>query len=534
MKTSGASAHVGEGSARAFRKKRMPGVVPDASTEVVGECASGSGVLVFSIAVFLVSLCVVMGLSSLLFGEVGLVAIVCSFAVAMLATMSAHIAQQWERVVVLRLGKFNRVSGPGLYWTIPIIEQNAMRVDTRIRSTTFGAEETLTSDLVPINVNAVLFWMVWDAKAACTEVGDFSRAVELAAPTALRDAIGRASAAEVAIRREQLDRELKSTLEEKVALWGITILSVEVRDILLPEELQDVMSLEAQAEQRNNEIDRYACKTYRLNFGDEYLIEGDIQKLDTKDIPKFDILTAGFPCQAFSSVGLLEGFNDPRGNLFFETARVINKIKPRVVFLENVANLVKHDEGRTFDVILKTLEDLGYYTVYKVMNAKEYGNIPQQRNRIYIVAFKYKKNVEKFKFPDMLPLTQTAFDLFDKKKQEEKYYMDGHRMWNRMMEYMDDRKRVYRFTDWGLSRGMEGICPTLLAAMGSRFERIPFFYDDFSVRLMTPRECARLQGFPESFILPKENEKQVYKQIGNSVCVPVVSRIAENIVKALN
>lgn len=250
MKTSGASAHVGEGSARAFRKKRMPGVVPDASTEVVGERASGSGVLVFSVAVFLVSLCVAMGLSLLFFGEVGIVAIACSFAVAMLATMSAHIAQQWERVVVLRLGKFNRVSGPGLYWTIPIIEQNAMRVDTRIRSTTFGAEETLTSDLVPINVNAVLFWMVWDAKAACTEVGDFSRAVELAAQTALRDAIGRAGAAEVAIRREQLDRELKSTLEEKVALWGITILSVEVRDILLPEELQDVMSLEAQAEQR--------------------------------------------------------------------------------------------------------------------------------------------------------------------------------------------------------------------------------------------------------------------------------------------
>ena len=225
-------------------------VVPDASAEVAGERASGSGVLVFSIAVFLVSLCAVMGLSSLFFGEVGIVAIACSFAVAMLATMSAHIAQQWERVVVLRLGKFNRVSGPGLYWTIPIIEQNAMRVDTRIRSTTFGAEETLTSDLVPINVNAVLFWMVWDAKAACTEVGDFSRAVELAAQTALRDAIGRAGAAEVAIRREQLDRELKSTLEEKVALWGITILSVEVRDILLPEELQDVMSLEAQAEQR--------------------------------------------------------------------------------------------------------------------------------------------------------------------------------------------------------------------------------------------------------------------------------------------
>ena len=283
-----------------------------------------------------------------------------------------------------------------------------------------------------------------------------------------------------------------------------------------------------------NEIDKYACKTYRLNFGDSYLVEGDIQKIDTKDIPKFDILTAGFPCQAFSSVGLLQGFDDPRGNLFFETARVINAVKPRVVFLENVANLVKHDEGRTFDVIIKTLNNLGYHIVWQVMNAKEYGDLPQQRNRIYIVAFKYKKNLVKFRFPEPIPLTRTAFDLYDKEKQADKYYMDGHRMWDRMMEYMTDRKRVYRFTDWGLSRGMEGICPTLLAAMGSRFERIPFFYDDYSVRLMTPRECARLQGFPEDYILPEQHEKQVYKQIGNSVCVPIINRIAENIVKSLS
>lgn len=282
-----------------------------------------------------------------------------------------------------------------------------------------------------------------------------------------------------------------------------------------------------------NEIDKYACKTYRLNFGDEYLIEGDIQKINTKDIPNFDILTAGFPCQSFSSVGLLEGFNDPRGNLFFETARITEAVKPKVVFLENVANLIKHDDGKTFKIILKTLETLGYYTVYKIMNAKEYGNIPQQRNRIYIVSFKYKQHLNQFKFPEKIPLTQTAFDLFEKDKQDKKYYMDGHRMWDRMMEYMNDKKRVYRFTDWGLSCSMEGICPTLLAAMGSRFERIPFFYDDYSVRLMTPRECARLQGFPESYILPEENEKQVYKQIGNSVCVPVIDRIARNIIKAL-
>ena len=180
------------------------------------------------------------------------------------------------------------------------------------------------------------------------------------------------------------------------------------------------------------------------------------------------------------------------------------------------------------------LEELGYKVLFQVMNAKEYGNLPQQRNRIYIVVFRFKKNLDKFKYPEMIPLTRTAFDLYDKEKKEDKYYMDGHRMWDRMMEYMTERDRVYRFTDWGLSRSREGICPTLLAAMGSRFERIPFFYDDYSVRLMTPRECARMQGFPESYILPETNEKQVYKQIGNSVAVPVIYRIAENIVKTFD
>lgn len=283
-----------------------------------------------------------------------------------------------------------------------------------------------------------------------------------------------------------------------------------------------------------NEIDKHACKTYRLNFGDEYLVEGDIKDISTKDIPRFDILTAGFPCQAFSSVGLLQGFDDPRGNLFFEIIRVVKDIKPRVVFLENVANLLKHDEGNTFKVIKSMLEELGYKVLFQVMNAKEYGNLPQQRNRIYIVVFRFKKNLDKFKYPEMIPLTRTAFDLYDKEKKEDKYYMDGHRMWDRMMEYMTERDRVYRFTDWGLSRSREGICPTLLAAMGSRFERIPFFYDDYSVRLMTPRECARMQGFPESYILPETNEKQIYKQIGNSVAVPVIYRIAENIVKTFD
>ena len=185
-----------------------------------------------------------------LLGSIQVWSFVIALVVAALAASALRIASQWEKVVVLRLGKFNRIVGPGPFFVVPIVESCAMRVDTRVRVTTFGAEETLTNDLVPLDVDAVLFWMVWDAKAACTEVGDFTRAVRLAAQTALRDAIGRGSVAEVAIRREQLDRELKAALEEKVDAWGVTVLSVEVRDIVLPKELQDIMSLEAQAEQR--------------------------------------------------------------------------------------------------------------------------------------------------------------------------------------------------------------------------------------------------------------------------------------------
>lgn len=225
-------------------------VQPDACTETVGEQASSVGVVLFTLVLFAAAFAVALAVGFVLQGSVTLAGIIVSLLVAALLASSCHIAQQWERVVVLRLGAFNRVSGPGLFWTWPVIESNVMRVDTRLRATTFGAEETLTSDLVPLDVNAVLFWHVWDAKAACLEVGDLTAAVQLSAQTALRDAIGRATAAEVAIRRNQLDRELKSVLEEKVAPWGVTILSVEVRDILLPRELQEAMSLEAQAEQR--------------------------------------------------------------------------------------------------------------------------------------------------------------------------------------------------------------------------------------------------------------------------------------------
>jgi regulator of protease activity HflC (stomatin/prohibitin superfamily) len=215
-----------------------------------GETANRNGAILFSVMLFVLAFFVALLCAWLIQAQVNIWALIIALIVALATVSTVHIAQQWEKVVILRLGKFNRVAGPGLYCTVPVLESGAMRVDMRVRTTTFGAEETLSSDLVPLNVDAVLFWMVWDAKLACTEVGDFARAVNLAAQTALRDAIGRATVAEVAIRRPQLDKELRKVLAEKVASWGITILSVEVRDILVPSDLQDAMSFEAQAEQR--------------------------------------------------------------------------------------------------------------------------------------------------------------------------------------------------------------------------------------------------------------------------------------------
>lgn len=236
----------GEGGKRRKSYRLSSEVLDDSS----GEKASNAGVVLLSMFVFAVVLLACVGIGVLIAGSFTMLVAILSFAAAVLATMSVHIAQQWERVVVLRLGKFNRVSGPGLFWTIPFIEQNAMRIDCRMRVTNIEAEETLTADLVPMDVNAVLLWMVYDAKAACNEICDFSRTVKLTAHAALRDAIGQLTAAEVAIRREQLDIDIKEALDAEAAQWGITILSVKVRDILLPPDLHDVMSLEAQAEQR--------------------------------------------------------------------------------------------------------------------------------------------------------------------------------------------------------------------------------------------------------------------------------------------
>lgn len=219
-----------------------------AATSYVPRKSSRNGALIFDIALFVAACAAVLGAGWLATGRIGVGTVVLMLLAALLAVSSVHIALSWEKVVVLRFGNLNRVVGPGLYFTIPIVEHGTIRVDQRTIATPFYAEKTLTADLVPVTVDAVLFWVVWDAEKACTEVEDYYAAVSFLAQTALREAVGRSSVAEVALRRDQLDIEIKEDIEKEAAGWGVDIISVKVRDIRIPDELQEAMSLEAQAD----------------------------------------------------------------------------------------------------------------------------------------------------------------------------------------------------------------------------------------------------------------------------------------------
>lgn len=208
-----------------------------------------TGLYLFSAVTFLIPMILVLALT---WQFSNIIAIGASVLAGLLVSATVRMTFEWERAVIMRFGKFNRVAGPGLYFTVPIIETATAIIDQRIRTTSFDAEETLSSDLVPVNVDSVLFWVVWDAERACKEVKNFEAAVSFAAQTAMRDAIGQICLSEIAMRRTFLDEEIKRIISEKVDDWGITVVSVEIRDIVIPKELQHAMSRQAQAERERD------------------------------------------------------------------------------------------------------------------------------------------------------------------------------------------------------------------------------------------------------------------------------------------
>lgn len=298
-----------------------------------------------------------------------------------------------------------------------------------------------------------------------------------------------------------------------------------------------------------SEWDEYAQKTYKLNYHDEFEIAGDITKVDEKEIPKFDICLAGFPCQAFSLAGKRQGFDDDykgmcRGTLFQDVVRICEYHHPKVIFCENVKGLVIHDRGRTFKVIQKAFEQIGYTVYSQVLNSKDFG-VPQNRERIYIVAFRNDIDSSKFKFPEKTNSDTKIRDIMEENTVSAKYYLST--------TYLETLKRhkerhMAKGNGFGYEiRDLDGQAGAIVCG-GMGRERnliIDKRLKDFTpvthikgevnrlgVRKMTPREWARLQGFPEDFKLELA-DTHLYKQFGNSVTVNVIEAIAKEIRKVI-
>lgn len=277
-----------------------------------------------------------------------------------------------------------------------------------------------------------------------------------------------------------------------------------------------------------SEWDKFAQKTYEANFGE--IPSGDISEVETRQIPNHDVLLAGFPCQPFSNAGLRHGFEDTRGTLFFEIARIVKTRKPRVVVLENVKGFANHDRGNTFETVKKTMQGLGYNVFSQVLNARDFG-VPQNRERIYIVCLRRKEFGDIiFEFP-----TPPKRDVYVAQILEDKVdskYTISDRLWEGHQRRLRQHRERGNGFGYSLFDGSSRYTSTISARYYKDGSEILISQHGKNPRKITPREAARLQGFPESFVIPV-SDNQAYKQFGNSVAVPVVAAIAKKVAKIL-
>ena len=280
----------------------------------------------------------------------------------------------------------------------------------------------------------------------------------------------------------------------------------------------------------SSEFDEHAVKTYKANYGEQPF--GDITKIESENIPEHDILVGGFPCQAFSQAGKKLGFEDTRGTLFFEIARILKKKQPKAFLLENVKNLTLHDHGKTFEVIVNTLEELGYEVFPCLFKAKDFG-VPQNRERIYIVGFNKDKvsNYNDFIMPTP-PCSETKVGQILESNVDEKYTISD-KLWSGHQRRKAEHQEKGNGFGYTLFTADSPYTNTISARYYKDGSEILIAQEGKNPRKITPREAARLQGFPEEFIIPV-SDTQAYKQFGNSVAVPVIHAIAEEIVKVLD
>lgn len=277
-----------------------------------------------------------------------------------------------------------------------------------------------------------------------------------------------------------------------------------------------------------NDMVESSKKIYDENYEHKLTLK-DLNEVKVEDIPPHDILTGGFPCQPFSLAGRQEGFQDPRSNVFWKILQIIDYHNPKCVVLENVKNLMSHDEGNTFKTIKESLEGRGYHIRFKVLNTAQITGIPQHRERIYLVCLKSKEAFDKFslEFPNVAKGPVSS--CFSHAVGDKYYYTNASSTWDLVSESVVKKNTIYQYRRVYVRENKSNECPTLTANMGGGGHNVPLIKDDKGIRKLTPRECFNFQGFPQTYRLPVLADSNLYKLAGNAVSVPVVKLIAERL-----
>jgi DNA (cytosine-5)-methyltransferase 1 len=283
-----------------------------------------------------------------------------------------------------------------------------------------------------------------------------------------------------------------------------------------------------------NDMNKYSKQIYDENFTHKLTLK-DLNSINVNEIPSHDILTGGFPCQPFSIAGKQAGFQDSRSNVFWKILEIIDIHKPKCIILENVKNITSHDDGKTFKIIKKNLEDKGYFIKYKILDTSKFTGIPHHRERIYIVCIKNKLIYDKFNL-DFIEKDKEKISTFLEPLDTIKtkyYYNNTSSTWNLLNANVKKKDTIYQYRRIYVRENKSGECPTLTANMGTGGHNVPIILDNKGIRKLTPRECFNFQGFPSTYKLPLMSDAQLYKLSGNAVSVPIVKLIADRLISLL-
>jgi DNA (cytosine-5)-methyltransferase 1 len=286
----------------------------------------------------------------------------------------------------------------------------------------------------------------------------------------------------------------------------------------------------------SNDYDESCCYLCDINF-ERKCNRKDINDLDVSQIPKMDIITAGFPCQPFSIAGKRKGFEDNRSNVFFKLIEIIKYHKPQVLILENVKGIVTHDNGNTLQTIIRLISEIGYRGKYKVINTSDITDIPHNRERLFIVSMLSENNLKKFRFPPNTKKLRSISSFLENNIDEKYYYSKRFKVWDKIkkniVEHIDTNT-VYQYRRTKVRKNMNSVCPCLTANMGSGGHNVPLILDDCGIRKLTPRECFNLQDFPKTYRFGKISDSKLYKIVGNSITLSVIKKIVKNVMSSID